>query len=167
MPLTIDQIRQASHRTTIAKSFRNISEAKLAGTQTAFLCHSHKDEDLVQGIINLLKESGWNIYVDWADSAMPETPNIETAKKIKDKILENNYFLFLATENSVVSRWCPWEIGFADGKKENIFIIPTSHGMITYGNEYLSLYKRIDISSSGTLAAWLPGISNGKFLKNF
>jgi hypothetical protein len=90
---------------------------------------------------------------------MPAKPNRETAKRIKDKIEQLNLFLFLATPNSMASRWCPWEIGYADGKKpiDNIVVIPTSEGATTHGNEYLELYRRIDLMTTGSLALWQPG----------
>lgn len=68
---------------------------------------------------------------------MPERPTKETATTIKTKIAERDWFLFLATPSSVRSRWCPWEIGYADSVKPNgaLLIIPTEddsgtfHGM--------------------------------------
>src|SRR5262249_25705220 len=88
-----------------------------------------------------------------------ETPNRETAKRIQAKIIELDWFLFLATANSMSSRWCPWEIGYADGKKQidQIFIIPTQDGQKTHGNEYLQLYRRIDLAATGQLGTWRPG----------
>ena len=81
----------------------------------------------------------------------------------QSKIEISDYFLFLATDNSMKSRWCPWEIGFADGKKKfnDIFIVPTSSSISTYGSEYLQLYRRIDFSKQGNIAAWVPGSSAG------
>lgn len=38
-----------------------------------------------------------------------------TPATIKQKIRDLTSFLFLATPNSIASRWCPWEIGYADG----------------------------------------------------
>jgi len=100
---------------------------------------------------------------------MPETPNRQTALNIQNKIKDLKYFLFLATENSMSSRWCPWEIGYANGVKniENILIIPTADRLGTArGNEYLQLYRRIDIADGGGLAAWQPGqTSNGVWVK--
>lgn len=102
---------------------------------------------------------------------MPETPDRTTAAKIKMKIISLEYFLFLATENSMRSRWCPWEIGYADGKKalDKLLVIPTRDDAGRYhGNEYLQLYRRIDEAASGGLAAWEPGSSsNGVYLRNF
>lgn len=101
---------------------------------------------------------------------MPETPNRETARNIRQRIEQSNYFLFLATPNSLASRWCPWEIGVADGRKayDNIFVIPTRNGNNHYGNEYVELYRRIDLSVGGKLAAWMPSdIKDGRYLSSF
>jgi hypothetical protein len=165
LPILIDDLRTASSR--ISK-IATLSEARRLGLRTAFLCHSHKDSDLVKGTANKLNENGWNIYVDWADTSMPDNPNRETAQRIQTKIVESHYFLFLATAHSMSSRWCPWELGYADGKKlnENIFIIPTSElSGKWHGNEYLQLYRRIDVASSGELAAWNPGQDRGFYLR--
>jgi len=117
----------------------------------------------------MLAENGLELYIDWEDTAMPETPNRETAQRIKDKIASTNFFLFLATPNSTGSRWCPWEIGCADRTKrhEEIFIIATidSSGQ-WYGNEYLQLYRQITEANAGGLAAFPAGQSiNGTWVK--
>jgi len=169
MPLSIARLRSAGPqwrtRTKVASS---VADAQARSIRTAFLCHSHKDRDLVEGLLNELADSGWSVYVDWIDAGMPETPDATTAQRIKQKIQELNLFLFLATPNSTSSRWCPWEIGFADGKKANdtIFIIPTSDGRGCYGNEYLQLYRRIDDSQQGPLGVWAPGQTQGYLLRN-
>jgi len=119
----------------------------LSKKKCAFLCHSHKDEELVKGLLVIFEEAGLDLYVDWRDHTMPDTPNGETARKIQEKIKSSDVFLFLATANSKASRWCPWEIGFADSSQKGIYIIPTADGYGTYGNEYLQLYSHID---SGT-----------------
>jgi hypothetical protein len=147
---------------------KSLSEAKLKNVSTAFLCHAHKDRDLVLGVVNLLSKAGWRVYVDWMDGSMPSKPNRVTADKIKKRIRDMDYFLFLATSNSMTSRWCPWEIGYADPYKypENLLIIPTRDSYSTHGNEYLDLYRRIDLRSDGALAAIDPGSSFGTELRN-
>ena len=168
MPITLRTLRTASAGPSrvIAKS---LSEAISNGMQTAFLCHSHRDKDLATGLQNILKENGWNLYIDWQDNEMPETPDKNTANKIKRKIDTTKWFLFLATPNSMNSRWCPWEIGYADSVKnhENIVIVPTEddNGRF-YGNEYLQLYSKLtDASNSKTnkkgYAVFVPGSNQG------
>ena len=140
--------------------------------KSAFLCHSHKDKELVKGLLVIFEESNLKLYVDWQDHSMPETPDGETAKKIKEKIESSDVFLFLATANSKASRWCPWEIGFADSSKKGIYIIPTfDENEMTYGNEYLELYSHIDsgtYKTSGRPGYFMrkPGKSAGYAISN-
>ncbi len=167
MTLSIRQIRAAANQATPVVA-RTLTEAKSKNLQTAFLCHSHRDADLVKGMANLLRETGWRVYIDWLDESMPEKPNRETAQKIKNKIVSLEFFIFLATANSMASRWCPWELGYADGKKDidRILVIPTTDGTKTHGNEYIELYRHIDTSKTGPLAAWRPYETTGVFIKN-
>jgi hypothetical protein len=163
MAIRVTDLRSAATRNVAV--LRNLSEAKSRGAKSAFLCHSHKDVDLAKGIVNLLAEAGLNAYVDWADTSMPEVPNRQTAERIQEKIRDLTFFLFLATANSVTSRWCPWEIGYADGKKplSSIFIISTTDGSATHGSEYLGLYRQIDASVFGELVIREAGSAPSPF----
>ncbi len=102
------------------------------------------------------------------DQSMPPKPSKATAKKIQQRITDAELFLFLATANSRASRWCPWEIGYADSGKRNIYIIPTHDDKVTYGNEYLELYPKIDESNVGggmkQYAVFEPDSSTGSRL---
>src|SRR3546814_8853915 len=124
------------------------------------------------GLQQWLKEHGLDLYIDWQDASMPETPDGTTAGRIRTMIRNADVFLFLATSDSLTSRWCPWELGFADGVKRNpaptgtserklgfadgvkrneqIAVISTRDGSGNYfGNEYLQLYRRIEQSEAG------------------
>lgn len=136
---------------------------KRANQRTAFLCHSHHDRELALGLQAYLREQGLDLYIDWQDAAMPPEPNAETANKLRQRIVNCEWFLFLATGNSMASRWCPWELGCADGKKPNekIAIVPTRDGQSTHGNEYLQLYRRIEMDSTGGLGIFSPNTMSG------
>ena len=149
----------------IFESTRSIKTGSIL--KSAFLCHSHKDDDLVKGLLVLFRELGVELYIDWKDHSMPETPNIETAMKIQKKIRSCDVFIFLATGNSKSSRWCPWEIGYGDSSSKKIYIIPTRDSRDDYGNEYLALYPKIDIGRTDTmegLAIFKPGGGKGEWL---
>jgi hypothetical protein len=170
MAISISDLRAAgtrAYRTTVLKS---LNEALARSKPTAFLCHSHKDNDLAEGLQVLLAENAWDLYIDWKDHEMPEKPSRETADKIKKKIDGLDWFLFLATPNSSASRWCPWEIGIADTRKSHvkILIIPTSDSSgAWYGNEYLQLYNQIDTAQGGGLARFPAGqTSGGTYVRN-
>ena len=170
MPISITELTAAAGRSYRTSVIKSVYEALAKSKQTAFLCHSHKDVTLAEGLQVILAENGWDIYVDWKDHEMPEQPNKETATKIKQKIVDMDWFLFLATSNSTQSRWCPWEIGFADSKKlhDRILIIPTKDSNKWYGNEYLQLYRNIEKTTGGELAAFSAAQSSGGvLLKSF
>ena len=146
---------------------KSLQEAKQDKKPTAFLSHSHKDADLAKGVQGFLHSQGWEVYIDWEDSVMPAIPNRATAERIQTKITELEMFLYLATANSSSSRWCPWELGYADGKKKLdwILILQTSDSSgVTYGNEYLQLYRHLDFAAGGGIGSF--GSDNrGRVLK--
>lgn len=166
MAIRLDALQAAARRTGMYK-VASVNEARANSLRTIFLCHSHLDAALASGVQNMLQEAGAKVYVDWQDPAMPSVPNKTTADRIRQKIRSLDYFLFLATDNSTASRWCPWEIGYADGVKESdrVMVMPTEKAGTIYGNEYLALYRYIDLSDKNELAAWNAGeTKNGKLV---
>lgn len=154
-----------SQSTILAERSLTESREKSAGrinasaSKTAFLSHSHKDQDLATATQKFLAKHGLYVYIDWQDSTMPDVPNGETASKIQTRIKSCELFLFLVTENSKDSAWCPWELGYADLAKSKalIYIIPTTNGSNNYGNEYLELYRHIGPDKDGSIQYFQPG----------
>ena len=147
------------------------NEQNFSNVRTAFLCHSHEDRELAKGIKVILKEEGVSLYIDWEDQSMPETPNQETADRIRNHIKRADIFLFLATANSKASRWCPWELGYANGEACSIYILLTESNGSDYGNEYLGLYPNIDKGyGKGTnktgYAVYDPNNKQGTWVEN-
>ena len=167
--MTISQydLRSAAARNFYLKNQRS----RGYGQKTGFLCHSHKDRDLALGLQQWLKEQGMELYIDWLDPYMPEAPDGTTADRIRTVIKGADVFLFLATNDSMASRWCPWELGFADGVKRNeqIALIATRDASGNYyGNEYLQLYRRIDQATAGNALYWYPkGSQSPQYLTSF
>lgn len=163
MPIALRQLRAAARR-SILETAGTLDEAERLGLRTAFLCHSHHDVELVEGLVNLLAEQGLDLYVDWRDHTLPPRPDRRTAAAIRRRILDADLFLFLATPRSRRSRWCPWEIGYADAVKgrDEMFVIPTVDDEgVNRGNEYLDLYRKIDWAKGGDVRAWRPGVRAG------
>lgn len=163
------EISQSDLRNAAARHNLVRSHGPRAGQRVAFLCHSHKDRQLALGLQQMLAESGLDLYIDWQDASMPDNPNATTAARLRERIVDCELFLFLATENSMASRWCPWELGYADGKKptEKIGIVPTRSGSTTHGNEYLGLYRHIEVANNGALGIFSPHQSNGALVKSW
>ena len=132
----------------------SLSEARAATKSTAstsvFLSHSHEDRLLVNKVAVLLRKNGYNVYVDWLDSTMPVTTNAETATKLKQRIISCKKFVFIATNDAILSRWCNWELGFGDAQKylNNIALFPIAENYGSWnGSEYLNIYPRIEESN--------------------
>ncbi len=156
-------LRSFAAQETLRESSPRVNTANSEGKQTAFLCHSHKDAQLAKGVQAWLHSQRWFVYIDWDDYSMPNPPNLETAEKIQRRITELTWFLFLATANSISSKWCPWEIGFADGKKgpKSIIVLPTHDGTTNYGSEYLALYRYIYEAQYGGFLIFEAGSVTG------
>ncbi|MBE7474276.1 MAG: toll/interleukin-1 receptor domain-containing protein [Anaerolineales bacterium] len=150
---------------------RFLESTKSVAKVSIFLSHSHRDREIVEGFITLLANSSQiTIYVDWQDGDMPRITNRDTAQRIKLKIGELNLFMILATKNAMNSKWVPWEIGVADSKKplNRILVVPVADPSgHFYGNEYMQLYQRIEVSSSGDLGVFEPNAISGYTVKEW
>lgn len=142
---------------------------------TVFLSHKHDDLDFkeVQHIIKFL-ESRYNVkvYIDSRDPNMPLTTNKKTAQRIKEKIINSDKFIFLATNNAIQSMWCNWEVGFGDFAKldeNNLAIFPMLDDKTDLkgykGNEYLNLYPSIVFENGTQLYSDGSRINKGYYIK--
>lgn len=126
-----------------------------------FLSHKHDELEALDGAISFLKNEGASIYVDWLDEGMPKTTSGVTASRIKEKIKENDKFIFLATEAAINSKWCNWELGLGDADKyiDNIALLPVEKDGTNFsGAEYLQIYPFIEYQNG------LNKYVNGNFI---
>lgn len=118
-----------------------------ADKTTIFLSHKHEESIVnLSAAISFLKKFGVEVYVDWLDEEMPKATSVETAKKIKEKIRQNDKFILLATEEAINSKWCNWELGLGDAAKyrDNIALLVVQKDNRYYINsEYLNIYPYI------------------------
>src|ERR1700753_3007023 len=115
MAIPQSEIRNATFATSFSarpamNTANTLREAQAKKIETAFLCHSHKDADLAERLQGYFLAKGWNVYIDWKDASMPPNPSRETAVKLQERMRQCDWFMFLATANSISSRWCPWEL---------------------------------------------------------
>ncbi len=116
-----------------------------------FISHKHGEEDNVHRLISLLEKHGFSGYVDWGDDSMPEETSGETAIKIKEKINKSYKFILLATNSAINSKWCNWEVGYADAFKyiDHIALLPLRNENDEFkGKEYLKIYPSIQIRNN-------------------
>lgn len=144
------------NRANIEKSFLRKSanqiiqeHASFRASFDVFLSHSSNEpEDILLGITMMLRDIGFSVYVDkYVDPQLsPNSVTHETAEVLRTRLNSSNSLLYVYSRHSTTSRWMPWELGFFDGYKGKVAILPvaqqTSFGF--KGEEYLSLYPFID-----------------------
>ena len=127
-----------------------------------FLSHSHLDVNLVAGIKKELYERGIVAYVDWIDGTYANNYNYvvtpKTAKDIRNIMkFKCTLMVYLHTQSTRKSSWCPWELGCFDGlkdssghfnRKDSVYILPLVDEDEEYqGQEYLGIYPIIEIKN--------------------
>lgn len=108
-----------------------------------FLSHSSLDHDLVLTLVHLFNQAGYSVYVDWIEDQQLERNNVtkSTAAVLKKRMKQSRCLAYVSTRNITTSKWCPWELGYFDGKSdEQCCILPIMMGNRFDGQEYLGLY---------------------------
>jgi hypothetical protein len=113
-----------------------------------FISHKHNEDEFVYRLKDILERYGYGGYVDWEDEDMPPITSGDTALKLKERIKKAKKFIFIATEAAIESKWCNWEVGFADAHKyeDHIALFPVKKDFGNYkGEEYLQIYPSIQV----------------------
>lgn len=117
-----------------------------------FLSHSKLDSDLILGVKIALESTGRSVYVDWIDDPQLDRSKVSpaTAQSLRTRMTRSNALFYVHTSNAAVSRWMPWELGYFDGLKGNVAILPVVESSLSAykGEEYLGLYPHVDVVGS-------------------
>lgn len=124
-------------------------------TYDIFLSHSSLDKKQVLTLLKLFNEAGYTVYVDWIEDTQLDRNNVTkaTAQVLKNRMKTSKGLSYLTTSNSTSSKWCPWELGFFDGLKDERCCILPVMDYSTYsfkGQEYLGLYPYIKYQQNTT-----------------
>lgn len=142
-------------------------------TYDIFLSHSSTDAALVAGLKLELEDLGYSVYVDWIEDPKLSRANVtkDTALVLQARMKQCKSLLYAFSENAVNSKWMPWELGYFDGIKGTVAVLPISRTSKNnfQGSEYLGIYYYIQIDTiSGTnkLALWVHETSTKYTLFN-
>lgn len=128
-----------------------------------FLSHSFLDARIIYGLKLELERRNYSVYVYWAEEGLPKQPvNAGTADRLRRRMRSCKCLLYAASENSPGSKWMPWELGYFDGIKGTVAILPIAQGTDYYftgfkNQEYLDLYPYISCADGvdpSTLNVW-------------
>lgn len=118
-----------------------------------FVSHSSADNEFIRKVLLFLRyaKGGVQGYVDWQDPKIQHPADVETAKRLKNRIKRVKKLIYVVTNDSLKSVWCSWELGFADCDKgvEDVALlaIKPNNGRWKH-NEYLQQYPCISYENS-------------------
>ena len=128
----------------------------------AFLAYSSIDWDVVYGLYLALKGKNISVYVDRIEDSHLDRTNVTpaTAEALRMRMRQCRSLLFATTENLAASKWLPWEVGYFDGFRGKVAIVPVRESGEFTGQEYLGLYPVMEADTwlhaptgAGTLIA--------------
>lgn len=147
----------AQGKITINKSASAILKEEIAidSKKTSFdvfLSHSIRDSEIILGVKKLLEAQSLTVYVDWIEDPTMDRTKVtaDTAANLRIRMKQSKSMIYVHSDNSPDSKWMPWEIGYFDGIKSVIAILPVVKSATdSYsGQEFLGLYPYIDESNA-------------------
>lgn len=138
-----------------------------------FLSHSSLDHDEVLMLVHLFNQCGYAVYVDWIYDPQLNRNNVTkaTAKTLRIRMDQSRGLAYLATSHATNSKWCPWELGYFDGKSQDsrCSVLPVlGYSASSYiGQEYLGLYPYLQYErykDSDTYDFWVHDQNSSKYV---
>lgn len=135
-----------------AKTFLNESKTEQKRfsqkTYDIFLSHSSSDSRLVAGLKLELEDMGYSVYVDWIEDPELDRSRVTKANAnyLRERMKQCKTLLYAFSNNASESTWMPWELGYFDGIRGLVAVVPIAEtNTSTFnGNEYLKIYPYID-----------------------
>ena len=150
---TENRIRQRAQRKTgdnrqaITVLKEEVASSKTKSSFDIFLSHSTSDAEIILGVKGVLEDHGKTVYVDWLEDPQLDRSHVTpaTAEVIRGRMGQCRSLVYVHSANSGTSKWMPWEVGYFDGLKGAVAILPvTRSGESFQGQEYLGIYPYLD-----------------------
>lgn len=128
-----------------------------------FLSQTIRDAEIVLGVYDLLTSAGYVVFCDWIATPDLDRSQVTPANAafIRATMGISDTLLFLDTKGSVQSLWMCWELGWFDGERGLVAILPVlAEGERYYrGREFLGLYPYVEIDEDGSLKVVRPVVA--------
>jgi hypothetical protein len=112
-----------------------------------------KDSDLILGVYAALTNQGLSVYVDWMVDKQLDRSQVtpDTAERLRLRMRQSSSLIYAHSAQSGASKWMPWELGYFDGFRSAVAILPIARTAENgfNGQEYLGLYPYVDAGGAG------------------
>jgi len=114
-----------------------------------FLSHSFRDAHFILALKMDLEGMNYSVYVDWLVDSQLDRSKVskDTADLLRRRMKSCRSLFIVHSENSQASKWVPWELGFFDGMKGRVAVLPIVNTEFPddryYGVEYMALYPYV------------------------
>lgn len=136
-----------------------------------FLSQTIRDSEIVLGVYDYLTDKGFVVFCDWIDEPDVSRNEVTPANAafIRETMEQCDTLLFLDTESADQSLWMCWKLGWFDGRRGPVGILPVLKGDQRFyrGREFLGLYPYIEECSDGELKVVRPVVPNPEGLMFF
>lgn len=82
-----------------------------------FISHQKKDSSVAKKIADYLMAAGLDVYFDEYDQNIDRSNPYSVVNAIKVGLKRSTHLLCIISQNSLESKWVPWEIGYAYDNK--------------------------------------------------
>lgn len=128
-----------------------------------FLSQTIRDAEIVLGVYDFLTEKGYVVFCDWIDAPEADRNRVTptNAAFIREMMSVSDTLLFLDTNNANQSLWMCWELGWFDGGRGPVGVLPVLPDQKRYyrGREFLGLYPYLEIDEEGRLKVVRPVVA--------
>lgn len=113
-----------------------------------------RDAEIVFGVYLYLTDCGYKVFCDWI--AAPEVDRSEVSPEnaafVRKTMAISDCLMFLDTQQADQSLWMCWELGWFDGSKGKVCVVPVLQESEEYRErEFLGLYPYVVIDALGQL----------------
>ena len=88
-----------------------------------FISHKKEDRLIAKSIADYLINAGIDVYFDEYDSSIDVDNPQSVVNAIKRGIKSSTHMLCLVTQNSLKSKWMPWEVGYGYDRTKILSIL--------------------------------------------
>jgi hypothetical protein len=148
---------------SVEEALRRVAQSRQA-RYDIFLSQTIRDAEIVLGVYAVLTKAGHSVFCDWLEAPLQDRHEVSPANAafVRAAMGVCDTLLFIDSPGAAQSLWMCWEIGWFDGARGPVAILPVvaeDKGHY-FGREFLSLYPYVELDENGGLRIVRPAVTS-------